>query len=94
MRRLALSSPFHFSTHVSPRALPDKGSKDQTLKPMDTSKAWLAPLFGDEAVPASKFKGNPDEAVWLAERSHRESMDGYVKTGATSDTTRRPRRST
>src|SRR2546429_7279306 len=33
--------------------LPDKQSKDQTLKPMDTSKAWLAPLFGDEAVPAA-----------------------------------------
>src|SRR5437773_1562609 len=29
--------------------LPDKGSKDQRLKPMDTSKAWLAPLFGEEA---------------------------------------------
>src|ERR1700730_13307755 len=41
--------------------LPDKGSKDQTLKPMDTSKAWLAPLFGDEAKPAADFKGNPDE---------------------------------
>src|SRR5258705_13996125 len=38
--------------------LPDKGSKDQTLKPMDTSKAWLAPLFGEEAVPLSEFKGN------------------------------------
>ena len=29
--------------------LPDKGGKDQTLKPMDTSKAWLAPVLGDEA---------------------------------------------
>src|SRR6266702_4742230 len=44
--------------------LPDKGNKDQTLKPMDASKAWLAPLFGDEAVPAAEFKGNAKEAVW------------------------------
>jgi len=34
-------------------------------KPMDTGKAWLAPLFGDEAKPAAEFKGNADEAVWL-----------------------------
>jgi hypothetical protein len=45
--------------------LPDKGSKDQTLKPMDAGKVWLAPLFGKEAVPAAEFKGNSDEAVWL-----------------------------
>ena len=45
--------------------LPDKGSKDQTLKAMDASKAWLAPLFGDEAVPASEFQGNRNEAIWL-----------------------------
>jgi len=63
--------------------LPDKGGKDQMLKPMDTSKAWLAPLFGEEAVPAAEFKGNADEAVakaWME----------YVKTGATSDTTPPP----
>src|SRR6266481_8165027 len=43
--------------------LPDKGSQDQTLKPVDTSKAWLAPLFGNEAKQAAEFKGNDNEAV-------------------------------
>src|SRR5271170_7309481 len=45
--------------------LSDKDSPDQTLKPVDMSKAWLAPLLGDTAQPASDFKGNPAEAVWL-----------------------------
>jgi pimeloyl-ACP methyl ester carboxylesterase len=70
--------------------LPDKGSKDQTLKPMDTSKAWLAPLFGDEAKPAADFKGNPAEAVWLPNEAVAKAWMEYVKTGATSDTTRPP----
>src|SRR5437867_316682 len=67
--------------------LPDKGSKDQTLKPIDTSKAWLAPLFGDEAVPAAEFKGNANEAVWLPNEAVAKAWMEYVKTGATSDTT-------
>ena len=70
--------------------LPDKGSKDQTLKPMDTSKAWLAPLFGDEAKPAADFKGNPAEAVWLPNEAVAKAWMEYVKTGATSDTTPPP----
>ena len=70
--------------------LPDKGGKDQTLKPMDTNKAWLAPLFGEEAAPASEFKGNPDEAVWLPNESVAKAWMEYVKTGATSDTTPPP----
>ena len=70
--------------------LPDKGSKDQRLKPMDTNKAWLAPLFGEEAVPTSEFKGNPDDAVWLPNESVAKAWMEYVKTGATSDTTPPP----
>ncbi|HZR18753.1 MAG TPA: hypothetical protein VFE51_15800 [Verrucomicrobiae bacterium] len=70
--------------------LPDKGSKDQTLKPMDTSKAWLAPLFGDEAKPAADFKGNPAEAVWLPNEAVAKAWMEYVKTGSTSDTTPPP----
>src|SRR2546426_4955495 len=45
--------------------LPNRGSKNQTLKPVETRNSWLAPLFGDEAKPTSEFKGNPNEAVWL-----------------------------
>ncbi len=70
--------------------LPDKGGKDQTLKPMDTNKAWLAPLFGEEAVPTSEFKDNPDDAVWLPNESVAKAWMEYVKTGATSDTTPPP----
>ena len=57
---------------------------------MDPSKAWLAPLFGEEAVPAAKFKGNKDEAVWLPNEAVAKAWMEYVKTGATSDTTPPP----
>ena len=70
--------------------LPKKGSKDQTLKPMDTRKAWLAPLFGDQAKPAAQFQGNPNEAVWLPNEAVAKAWMEYVKTGATSDTTPPP----
>jgi pimeloyl-ACP methyl ester carboxylesterase len=43
--------------------LPDKWSKDQALKPMDMSKAWLAPLLGQEAMPAVDYKGNGPSAT-------------------------------
>jgi hypothetical protein len=68
--------------------LPDKGG--QKLKPVDTSKAWLAPLFSDEAKPAAEFKGNPNEAVWLPSETVAKAWMEYVKTGATSDTTPPP----
>ena len=45
--------------------LPDKGSKDQTLKPVDLGQAWLAQEGGKEAVPAAEFKGNLKESIWL-----------------------------
>src|SRR6266850_2275427 len=70
--------------------LPDKGAKDQRLKPMDTSKAWLAPLFGEEAKPAREFKGNVNDAVWLPNEAVAKAWMEYVKTGATSDTTPPP----
>jgi hypothetical protein len=70
--------------------LPDKGSTSQTLKPMVTNKAWLAPLFGDEAKPAADYKGNANEAVWLPNEAVAKAWMEYVKTGATSDTTPPP----
>ena len=57
---------------------------------MDTSKAWLAPLFGDEAVPAAEFKGNRNEAIWLPNEAIAKAWIEYVKTGATSDVTPPP----
>lgn len=70
--------------------LPDKGSKDQTLKPMDTTRAWLAQVLSDEAKPAAEFKGNPNEAVWLPNEAVARAWMEYVRTGATSDTTPPP----
>jgi DNA-binding beta-propeller fold protein YncE len=70
--------------------LPPKGSKDQALRPMDTSHAWLAPLLGDTAVPATDYKGNPAEAVWLPNEAVAKAWMEYVKTGAVGDTTPPP----
>jgi pimeloyl-ACP methyl ester carboxylesterase len=70
--------------------LPDQGDKNQTLKPVDTRNVWLAPLMGDEAQPATEFKGDPNEAVWLPNEAVAKAWMEYVKTGAVSDTTPPP----
>src|SRR5882724_2049196 len=70
--------------------LPDKGGKSQTLKPVDMSQAWLAPLLEDTAVPAASYRGNPKEAVWLPNETLAKEWMEYVKTGGVSDTTPPP----
>jgi pimeloyl-ACP methyl ester carboxylesterase len=70
--------------------LPEKGCKDQTLKPMKTSQAWLAPLFGKEAVPAAQYQGDLKQAVWLPNEAVAKAWMEYVKTGAVTDTTPPP----
>jgi hypothetical protein len=70
--------------------LPDKDGKDQTLKPMDTSHAWLAPILGDQAQHASEYKGDPSDAVWLPNEAVAKAWMEYVKTGAVGDTTPPP----
>jgi len=70
--------------------LPDKGSKSQVLKPVDTSKVWLAPLMSDEAQPAADFKGDLNESVWLPNEAIAKAWMEYVKTGAVSDNTPPP----
>ncbi len=70
--------------------LPDKGAEEQTLKPVDMNKAWLAPLLGDTAEPAASYQGNPKEAVWLPNEAVAKAWMDYVKTGAVSDTTPPP----
>jgi len=75
--------------------LPDKGSKDQTLKPVEMSKGWLASLVEKNpqnaaAVPAAEYKGNPNEAVWLPNEAVAKAWVEYVKTGAVGDTTPPP----
>ena len=70
--------------------LPDPGSQEQTLKPVDMSKAWLASLMGDQAVPAAAYEGKPEEAVWLPNEPVAKAWMEYVKTGAVGDTTPPP----
>ena len=70
--------------------LPDKGSQNQALKPVDLSRGWLAPLLGEEAQPAAAFKGDPQAAVWLPNEAVAKAWMEYVKTGAVSDTTPPP----
>jgi len=70
--------------------LPEQGSKDQTLKPVDMSSGWLAAPLGQEAVPAAEYKGNANEAVWLPNEAVAKAWMEYVKTGAVSDSTPPP----
>ena len=71
--------------------LPDKGTKTQDLKPVDMSKAWLAPLLGETAVPAGSYTGNPLEAVWLPNEHVAKVWMEYVKNGTVGDATPPPR---
>ena len=56
------------------------------LKPMDMSSAWLAIPFGDRAVPAAEFKGDPNKAVWLPNGRIAKIWMEYVRTGTVSGT--------
>jgi len=70
--------------------LPDKWSKDQTPKPVDSSRAWLATAGGDTAVPAARYKGDPKQSVWLPNEAVAKAWLEYLKTGAVGDTTPPP----
>jgi hypothetical protein len=70
--------------------MPEKGSPDQTLKPMDRGQAWLAPLRGEGATPAAEFHGDLKESVWLPNEAVARAWSEYVKTGAVGDTTPPP----
>ena len=51
------------------------------LKPVDLSSAWLAAPFGDTAVPAAEFKGDPNKAVWLPNAAVAKIWMEYVRSG-------------
>jgi len=67
--------------------LPEKGSLDQTLKPMNAGLAWLALMFGNAAAPAAEYRGDLKESVWLPNQAVARAWGEYVKTGAVGDTT-------
>jgi len=70
--------------------LPDKNSKDQTLKPINMSDAWFGLLKDSTAVPAKEFKGNYEDAVWLPNQIVARYWEEYIKTGEVSDDTPPP----
>ncbi|PAW84908.1 MAG: hypothetical protein B9S33_10865 [Pedosphaera sp. Tous-C6FEB] len=60
------------------------------LSIMPSDKAWIAPLLAQEAVPAAKFTGDPNKAVWLPNEAVAKAWMAYVKDTALPDTTPPP----
>ena len=61
-----------------------------SLRPMPTNDVWLAALPGSEAVPSSRFPGNPNTAIWLPNATIAKSWMHYVKDTAIPDLTPPP----
>lgn len=80
-----LAIPF-FDACLAQR-LPDKGGRDQALKPVDAKSYWLAAPLSDTAQPAAAFTGKVEESVWLPSEAVANAWMEYVKTGATTDKT-------
>ena len=68
--------------------LPD--DRSQPLKPMPTKDGWLAPLLGQKAVPAAKFKGDKGTAEWLPSETVAKQWMQYVKDTKIEDKTPPP----
>lgn len=65
--------------------LPDAGSADQRLRPIDPEKGWLAPFLAGDAVPAQKFQGERLKATWLPTEAVAQVWQSYVATGFIED---------
>jgi poly(3-hydroxybutyrate) depolymerase len=65
-------------------------SVGEPLNAMPTDGAWLAGPTGVEAVPATKFEGDPLKAAWLPNEGVARGWMQYVKDTAVSDTTPPP----
>jgi hypothetical protein len=59
---------------------------NKILRPVDLSSAWLTTPFGDTAMPAAEFKGDPTKAAWLPNATIAKIWMEYVRTGTVSDT--------
>ncbi|SFJ55748.1 alpha/beta hydrolase family protein [Planctomicrobium piriforme] len=60
------------------------------LNVMPTETVWLAPITGTEAVSASKFSGDPLQAIWLPTEAIARSWMQYIKDSAVTDVTPPP----
>lgn len=83
-----LAIPF-FDACLAER-LPARDAKDQTLRPVDQTKVWLADLFSEKAESKKTYRGKPNEAVWLPNEQVAQAWMEYVKTGRVSDKTPPP----
>lgn len=80
-----LAIPF-FDSCLEQR-LPASGT---ALNPVNPARAWLAPLLGHTARPASEYKDKLEESVWLPDANVARDWSEYVQTGSTTDTTPPP----
>lgn len=81
-----LAIPF-FDACLEQRLPAHDGPVDAPLRPVDAAKAWLAPLLGHTARPASEYKDKLEDSVWLPDANVARDWSEYVQTGSTTDTT-------
>jgi pimeloyl-ACP methyl ester carboxylesterase len=67
-----------------------RDSGGETLNPMPTDEAWLADLNSTEAVSASQYSGDSQQAVWLPNESVARAWMHYVRDTSLPDTTPPP----
>jgi multimeric flavodoxin WrbA len=70
--------------------LPERGSSDQKLKPVDMSGGWLGSWSDGKIASASAFEGEAREAVWLPSAAVAQAWSQYIQSGSVSDTTPLP----
>ena len=59
----------------------------EPLRAMPTDDVWLASPTGFEAVPATKYEGDPLKATWLPSKAVARDWMSYVKDTAVPDST-------
>lgn len=60
------------------------------LKPMPTDDVWLAKLLSTDAVPATKYDGDANDAVWLPNAAIAKAWTQYVTDTEVADETAPP----
>ncbi len=70
--------------------LPNEGTGGAKLRAVDLSRGWLAPVLGAEAGPASSYRGDLAESVWLPDDRVARTWMEYVRTGTAADATPPP----